>query len=506
MIPQFDKSSYRMEQQFSQDGSRNSTYKMAKQPSAKGVVQTASGRQRNILKRRKNRFRSLVMLTLVAFIMLSPQAKEALFGEFGGVEEFFQSQLAPYHIYPNEAVFTLSKNAQVSMTGSPGTGSVTENILIPPMLRSSLVGTTQFSHSGGQGDSPSVVMQETLAITMVIAGESISVPKDGLPVRSYANRITTAAGHEVWWPNVGVDDDECPMAKCVKIKVNVQTGQQISYAFQVKVKSVSYSWWDDGRVDARIAGRDIGINVENSGTFDDIAARGNGVRQVDFGTPKWYDRGSNNFAINGEDGLVRSAADTIASSLPEGSSENVYAFARATFDYLHAFISYDKNAPVTARSGPDCLAANTGDCDEQTNAFFSILRTRGVPGWYAFGVLGDPYLSSEGWEAHAWGYVQLPLSDEWCEERNIILQSCYVEAQVDVVNNKWLLATPTAYLDWVEYADSSGNAVYEYYHPVRSVVYEPGASIDRQRSFETIGDVVLSGGSYKVKKYPEIFA
>ena len=29
----------------------------------------------------------------------------------------------------------------------------------------------------------------------------------------------------------------------------------------------------------------------------------------------------------------------------------------------------------SARSGPACLAAGVGDCDEQTNAFFSILRT-----------------------------------------------------------------------------------------------------------------------------------
>ena len=111
-------------------------------------------------------------------------------------------------------------------------------------------------------------------------------------------------------------------------------------------------------------------------------------------------------------------ADAIATSLPEGESSNAYGFARATFDYLHAYISYDREAPGTARSGPECLAAKTGDCDEQTNAFFSIMRTRGVPGWYAFGVLGDPFLSSEGWEAHAWGYVLLPMSEAWCEAQH----------------------------------------------------------------------------------------
>ena len=125
-------------------------------------------------------------------------------------------------------------------------------------------------------------------------------------------------------------------------------------------------------------------------------------------------------------------------TLPEGNPDNAYGFARATFDYLHEAVSYDREAPTTARSGPECLAAQTGDCDEQTNAYFSILRTRNIPGWYAFGVLGDPFLSSDGWEAHAWGYIQLPMKDSWCDDHNIALQSCFVEAQVDVVNNKWL--------------------------------------------------------------------
>ncbi|MGA0240982.1 MAG: hypothetical protein ACO3L7_06555, partial [Poseidonia sp.] len=111
VLPQGDRSSYRMEQQFSMKGNRATAYKMAQKPSQRGVVQTHTGRQRNIMKRRKNRFRSVVMLGLVAFVMLSPQAQEAIFGEFGGVEEFLQSQLAPYHVYPNEATYTLAKNA-----------------------------------------------------------------------------------------------------------------------------------------------------------------------------------------------------------------------------------------------------------------------------------------------------------------------------------------------------------------------------------------------------------
>lgn len=475
---------------------------MAAKPSQRGVVQTHTGRQRNIMKRRKNRFRSIAMLGLVAFVMLSPQAQEAVFGEFGGVEEFLQSQLAPYHVYPNEATYTLSKISDLTANGP---SSQTENILIPPTVQSTLAGTTAFAYTDGTEEITPSTLQQTLQITLSIDGQDINVPLDGMPDRNYASAISTPSGHEVWWPSVGDGDEQCPLAKCIKVRTNFQSAGDVRYTLKLHMQSTSYSWWDEGRVDARIAGKDTGINIENSGTFDDLAQRGNGVRQGQFGSNLWYDRGPGaGFAINAQDAIVMATADTIASSLPEGSSENAYAFSRATFDYLHAYVSYDREAPSPARSGPACLAAGTGDCDEQTNAFFSILRTRGVPGWYAFGVLGDPFFSNEGWEAHAWGYIQLPLKDSWCEERNIVLQTCFVEAQVDVVNNKWLLSTPTAYLDWIEEADASGGSVYNYYHPVSRVTYAD-SGIDRLRGFETEGSVELNGGTYKIKKYAEAF-
>tara|TARA_B100000900_G_scaffold106743_3_gene88605 strand:+ start:1849 stop:3429 length:1581 start_codon:yes stop_codon:yes gene_type:complete len=503
VLPKGDRGSYRLEQQFTKKkGNKESTYMMAAKPSRRGVVQTHTGRQRNIMKRRKNRFRSFAMLGLVAFVLLSPQAQEAVFGEFGGFEELIQSQIAPYHVYPNEATYTLSKISEVSANGF---ASVSENILIPPTVHSSLSGTAQFVYTdSNEAQSPSV-LQQTLQITVVIDGQDINVPIDGMPHRGYGSAITTTNGHEVWWPSVGSGDDQCPMAKCVKVRSNFQDGGSLRYEFVIHVQAASYTWWDDSRVKSIVPGKDSGINADNSGTFADLASRGNGVRQAQFGGDYWYDRGgSAGYAINAQDAIVMATADAISSSLPEGSSENAYAFSRATFDYLHAYVTYDREAPSPARSGPACLAAGTGDCDEQTNAFFSLLRTRGIPGWYAFGVLGDPFYSNDGWEAHAWGYIQLPLKDSWCEERNIVIQTCFVEAQVDVVNNKWLLSTPTAYVDWIEEADSSGGMVYNYYHPIDSET-SPGVSIDRTRDFETQGTVELTGGTYKIKKYAEAF-
>jgi hypothetical protein len=71
------------------------------------------------------------------------------------------------------------------------------------------------------------------------------------------------------------------------------------------------------------------------------------------------------------------------------------------------------------------------------------------------------------------------------------------------VNNKWLLSTPTAYLDWVEESDPSGSMIHDYYHPVGTLT--SGGSIDRLRGFETDGSVELNGGTYKIKKYAEAF-
>ena len=175
--------------------------------------------------------------------------------------------------------------------------------------------------------------------------------------------------------------------------------------------------------------------------------------------------------------------------------ENAYAFARAAFDYLHKHIPYDKNAPVEARSGPACLTDGLGDCDDQTNAYLSLLRTKGIPGWYVLGALTDE--KYDYWEAHAWGYILLPMSDEWCNSRNIVIDDCFVEGSVDVVNNKWLLHTPTAFIDWIEEADPSGNLVHNYFHPKYVM------DVDRTRSIETLVLPETTGGTYQVKKLPE---
>ena len=46
----------------------------------------------------------------------------------------------------------------------------------------------------------------------------------------------------------------------------------------------------------------------------------------------------------------------------------------------------------------------------------------------------------ESWQGHGWVYIMIPLSDEWCED-TIVLNTCYVEGSMDVVNRKRLVRT-----------------------------------------------------------------
>jgi len=482
------------EQQFNQC-SIETTYMKTKKPTKSGVVQTHTGRRKNILKRRKNRFRSVVMLGLVAFIMLSPQAREIVFNKWAGISEYIQLAAAPYHLYPIETTYTVGKTIDVVNNG--GESYLSENLAIPRDISTLYGESTMFEYTDGSDPLMTQSIQEINQIELILNGVSYGIPLLGEPARMPDDKLITPDGHEIWWPGVGIGDDMCSVDICVKVHLNLEAEETASFTYAVSLTSTSYSWWSSSRVDSRVDGSSNGINLDRSGDFSDIVDRGGGTKHGQFTTPKWYDREyPHGFAINSQEAIVTSTAQTISASLPEGRSTNAYAFSRATFDYLHANILYDKNAPVVARSGPSCLAAGVGDCDEQTNAFFSILRTKMIPGWYVFGALTDSTYTY--WEAHAWGYILLPMSDEWCAERNIVLDDCFVEGSVDVVNNKWLLHTPTAYIDWIEEADATGNLINNYYKPGSH-----GNNVDRTRSFSTLDVPDTTGGTYQIKKLAE---
>ena len=498
---------FAMEQQFHR-GSLDTTFKMTNKPTKGGVVQTHTGRNVNIMKNRRNRTRHLVLLFFVAFIMLAPQVRENIFQKWApGIQEYVmlmaETDLA---VYDNVATFTVDRT--IVVTNSNSVGWLYEDIVIPTDVESLYGQDTDFSYVNGDLPSPTSIIQEVKSVNLLftsggsIIDDMIAIPTDG-SILSYEDKTITSKGHYVWWPGYGADNKSCHVGNCVKLELHLQPGETAVFSFQATVTSTSYSWWDGSRVDTIIDGLDEAINVDNSGTFSDIELRGGGERSQDFSSPYWYDRGTrggvtHGYAINAQEQVVLETAELISSSLPEGLQDNAYAYARATFDYMHKHITYDKNAPNPARSGPLCLEESTGDCDEQTNAFLSLLRVKDIPGWYVFGALTGDY---DYWEAHGWGYIMLPMSESWCESQNIELDTCFVEGSVDVVNNKWLLHTPNAYIAWVEDPDSTGTLLNSYYSPGK---YSSNGLVRAPPHYSTIGDVDTSGGKYQVKPVKEI--
>jgi hypothetical protein len=138
------------------------------------------------------------------------------------------------------------------------------------------------------------------------------------------------------------------------------------------------------------------------------------------------------------------------------------------------------------------LAQGIGDCDEQANAWMSILRVKNIPTWYEFGALTA--LDHEIWEAHAWSVVLIPYSSEWCSENGINLDSCYLEGSVDVVNNKWLLHTPTAFSEFLEPYSPEGIAPDEFYKVLSVNAYQ----YNWVENWDTIIGPNHLGGTFKV--------
>lgn len=414
---------------------------------------------------------------------------------------------AKYHLYDNEATFTLDRS--IVVINSNSNGWLYEDIVIPTDVESVYGQDTDFTYTNGDLPSSTSSIQKVSAVSLLfssggsIVDDMISIPTDGTTL-SYENKTITSKGHSVWWPGYGADNLSCHVGNCVKLELQLSPGETVVFSFQVTITSTSYSWWDQkSRVDSRVEGLDEGINVDNSGDFSDIAMRGGGQKSQDFTSPNWYDRGTkggvnHGYAINSQEELVQSTAELISSSLPEGLQDNAYAYARAAFDYLREYVEYDKNAPTPARSGPLCLQESLGDCDEQTNAFLSLLRAKNIPGWYVFGALTDH--KYDYWEAHGWGYIMLPMSESWCNARNIEIDSCFVEGSVDVVNNKWLIHTPNAYIAWIEEADSTGSLLNSYYSPGK---YSSNGLARAPPFYSTLGDVDTSGGKHQVKSLAE---
>ena len=483
------------------------SYKMTSTPQRRGIVQTDRGRTKNILKGRKNRFRSIIMLSLVAFIMLSPQARDMTIGKIGEVKEFLLNPTTGYLVYDIEADYTLNRIITYENRDSDMNEYFNESLPISPDVYALENSNSMYTYTDGSQDLPNQKIQDVTAIELRIDGQSINIPTENSAIRLYDDAIVTQGGHKIWWPGTsGSGVHYCIGGPCVKVNANLGPSQSLTYEYLVTISTNSYTWWSDvDDVDPRIPGYSSGILEQHSGTFDDFQNRGQGEREQDFTADKWYNNNRPNYAIDATGATVIAAVTAIDSNLPDGN-QNAFTFARAAFDYIRNNIEYYTCPPgdqscagLPAKSGPQCLLDGQGDCDEQTNAFLSLLRVKGIPGWYVFGILSSQ--SYTKWEAHAWGYIQLPMSTDWCNDNNIELDSCYIEASVDVTNNKWLLHTASALIDWIEQPDPGRDGTYinAYYRPLSySDKDDDFDRVHRERVFALEGPVSYGGGKFPV--------
>ena len=446
-------------------------------------------------RRKRSRINQLGLVAFIAFIFFTPEAKQFVLAKWAEIEEYINDAMAGWQTYPLEAEYTVVRSVDLWNNNSDP-GWLHESIPIPTDVVSK---NRPFALAYNDGtEIPLSTIQEITNLELRIDGEIISIPlvtSSGFPTKSRDNAIITQQNSEVWWPGEGSGADDCLIDHCVKVRMDIPPNSHETLDFAVTLKSTSHTWWHSTKVDGKLDGKSEGVSVHRSGKFSEISERGYGTR--DWATDeKWYPRGENTveskytWAIDSRAQTapnVYQTAASISASLPTDLKDNAYAYARATFDWLNDNIPYDTNAPGTARSGEQCLEVVRGDCDEQSNAFMSIMRVKGIPTWYVFGALADPEF--EKWEGHAWAYIMLPMSEEWCDDNDIIMDECYVEGAVDVVNRKWLVHTPTAYIDWIEPSSAVGEITDGYYFGGSK------SGIDRLRSFYTEGYEV-SGGTW----------
>jgi hypothetical protein len=229
---------------------------MTAAPNRRGIVQTDRGRSKNILKGRKNRFRSLIMLGLVAFIMLSPQAREMTMGKISEVKEFIMNPTLGYLVYDIEADYTLNRIVTLENMDADTSEYFIETLPISPDIYALENSNGMYSYTDGSQDMPNQKIQDVTGIELRIDGQSINIPLGNADVKLVEESVVTSGGHEIWWPGTsGSGDNYCIGGPCVKVKVNLPPSQKLSFEYLVTINSKSFTWWSNSDdVDPRIPG------------------------------------------------------------------------------------------------------------------------------------------------------------------------------------------------------------------------------------------------------------
>ena len=162
---------------------------MTSTPKRRGIVQTDRGRTKNILKGRKNRFRSFIMLGLVAFIMLSPQAREMTMGKISEVKEFIMNPTSGYLVYDIEADYTLNRIITLENEDVDKTEYYNETFPISQDIYALEGSQTMYTYTDGTQDLPNQKIQDVVSTELRIDGQSINIPLENTAIRLYSDAI-----------------------------------------------------------------------------------------------------------------------------------------------------------------------------------------------------------------------------------------------------------------------------------------------------------------------------
>ncbi len=457
-------------------------------------ARAAAARRRK--KKSGRQFRNLVLVIAIAFVFLFTPAQEHVNRQLEMWLGDLWKSIGPAHEYPVSTQYTLQRTVEIENWDS-GERHFLYHLPIPIQRTSRGVESTTFERIGGFDQAFSLQM-----VTNMVVGPTtphISVPVYDEQYVVEADAVSLGDGFtEVYWPPKGSGENTCEYVRCLIWQGDVPSNSLARLVVEYEIQSFSYTWADDGTIATSILGEANGMNIENSGDFSDLYRQGwvKSTTELIGEQHQWYDRnpsgGNRDWAIDGDHPLVTATADNILASLPSTQQDNIYAFAHAAFIHVRDNVQYGQGLAYPPRSGPTCLAQQIGDCDEQANAWMSIMRTKNIPTWYEFGALTS--LGHEVWEAHAWSSILIPYKDSWCIENGIELDSCYLEGSVDVVNNKWLLHTPTAFSEFLEPASFQGEAPDEFYKVMSINAFQYGWS----ENWQTIDGPFHNGGTYKV--------
>ncbi|MBJ84320.1 MAG: hypothetical protein CMB52_02230 [Euryarchaeota archaeon] len=454
------------------------------------------GGKRRVAKK-KNNLRSMVLVIAVAFLFLFTPAQDRISTQLQKWMDELMDQFGPAREYPVYAAYTVERNVFIENSYSQ---SLSFSYELPiPSVRTDFA-NSEFGFETQDGDPyPVVTLQEVVSMVASLKHGSNHVILPMMEEYLLAeNAHPLGSSTEIYWPPVGENSERCTVSRCAIWQGEVGPGQMVILNVTYDVISSSFSWWGDSAAPEEVprAAFDLSIHSGNDGNYDDYQRAGRLDSMYDqFGSvSNWYDRDpglSSNWAIQGENNVVEAWADEIDSGLnPESEQNSPYEFAHAAFIKVRDSIMYKKGLSP-ARSGPACIVDGIGDCDEQSNAWMSLLRARNIPSWYEMGPMTNGEFN--GWEPHAWANVIFPLDEQWCMEKMIELTTCFVEGEVDVVNNRWLLHTPTTLTEWIETPSHNGEINFDFYRPMSI-----GCGPCWTETWETIGSPDISGGTYRV--------